>query len=148
MLVSILFSLKFLNSPSDICELFCGCMFGLLVSHISVGTDAVLCGTKCKNWFIFVKDAFKEVFAEVGYVPPKKIYGVTLEDRGTQMTFSPLGQDVVTHLGNKGVIAKEEWKKQNNPLRLKMARLLKKRLKELEVHTGGQTLRLRLESSP
>jgi HAD superfamily hydrolase (TIGR01484 family) len=86
-----------------------------------------------------IRKAFKEVFKAIDYVRPKKIYGVTLEDRGTQMSFSPLGQDVVAALGGKGIRLKEQWKAQNDPLRLRIAKLLEKRLPDLEVHVGGLT---------
>lgn len=86
-----------------------------------------------------IRRAFKEVFKKIHYVHPKKVYGVLLEDRGTQMSFSPLGQEVVTVLGEKGIALKEKWKKENNPVRLKMAKLLGKRLPHLEVHVGGIT---------
>ncbi len=86
-----------------------------------------------------IRKALRETLAAIDYVPPKKIYGVVLEDRATQMSFSPLGQDVVTELGTKGIRMKEEWKKKNDPLRFKIARLLAKRLPKLEVRVGGLT---------
>ncbi len=86
-----------------------------------------------------IRKSLNEVFHEVGYVHPKKVYGVTLEDRGTQMSFSPLGQDIVTALGTRGIRLKEEWKKKNDPLRLKIAKLLQKKLPHLEVRVGGLT---------
>ncbi len=86
-----------------------------------------------------IRKAFKEVFREVGYLPPEKVYGTTLEDRMTQMSFSPLGQDIVKALGEKGIQLKEEWKKENNRLRLKIAKLLQKKLPHLEVRVGGIT---------
>ena len=86
-----------------------------------------------------IRGAFRGVLGEVKYIPPKKIYGVALEDRGTQMSFSPLGQDIVTVLGAKGIRLKETWKKENDPLRFKIAKRLRKRLPHLEVHVGGIT---------
>jgi phosphomannomutase len=86
-----------------------------------------------------VRKALREVLDEIDYVAPKKVYGVVLEDRVTQMSFSPLGQEIVTKLGPKGIRVKEEWKKQHNPLRLKIARLLAKKLPMLEVRVGGLT---------
>jgi HAD superfamily hydrolase (TIGR01484 family) len=84
--------------------------------------------------------AFDEVFEEVGYEHPKKVWGKVIEDRVTQMSFSPLGQRVVDELGSKkGIALKEKWKKENNPLRLKMAKLLGKKLKGFEVRVGGIT---------
>lgn len=86
-----------------------------------------------------IRVAFRAVLKEVGYKRPRKVYGVVLEDRETQMSFSPLGQDVVARLGKKGIRLKEEWKRRNDPLRFKVARLLAKRLPELEVRVGGLT---------
>jgi phosphomannomutase len=86
-----------------------------------------------------IRKAMKEVLKEIDYVPPKKIYGVVLEDRTTQMSFSPLGQDVVTVLGKKGIRMKEEWKKKNDKIRFKIAKLLGERLPKLEVRVGGLT---------
>ncbi len=86
-----------------------------------------------------VRKAVMDVFKEVGYVPPEKIYGKTLEDRGSQMSYSFLGQDVVAKLGKKGVRLKEEWTKKNTPLKLKIAGMLQKKLPELEVHAAGFT---------
>jgi phosphomannomutase len=86
-----------------------------------------------------IRKAVKEIFKEIGYVPPKKTYGKTLEDRGSQMSYSFLGQDVVAHLGKRGVRMKEEWTKKNTPLKLKIAKLLQKELPDLEVHAAGFT---------
>ena len=85
------------------------------------------------------KKAFAKTLEEVNYIHPKKVYGVVLEDRQTQMSFSPLGQDVVAVLGAKGVQLKEEWNKKYNPLRFKIIRLLAKKLPKLEVRAGGLT---------
>jgi phosphomannomutase len=86
-----------------------------------------------------IKKAFQETFEEVGYRHPKKTYGPVIEDRGSQVTFSALGQQIVQRLGAKGVALKEQWKKENNPLRMKMAKIIAKKLPGLEVHTGGLT---------
>jgi HAD superfamily hydrolase (TIGR01484 family) len=86
-----------------------------------------------------IRQAVKEVFKEINYVHPQKIYGKTLEDRGSQMSYSFLGQDVVAQLGKKGVRLKEEWTKKNTPLKLMVARMLQKKLPELEVHAAGFT---------
>ncbi len=86
-----------------------------------------------------IRQAVTDVFHEIHYVPPKKIYGKTLEDRKSQMSYSFLGQDVVAQLGKKGVHLKEEWIKKNKPLKMKITRLLQKRLPDLEVHAAGFT---------
>lgn len=86
-----------------------------------------------------IKKAFKEVFKESGYQHPKKTYGPVVEDRGTQVTFSALGQEIVSALGKKGVALKEQWKKENTPIKLKMAKMMAKRLPKLEVHSAGFT---------
>jgi HAD superfamily hydrolase (TIGR01484 family) len=86
-----------------------------------------------------IRKAVKEVFNEIGYVPPRKTYGKTLEDRGSQMSYSFLGQDVVAELGAKGVQLKEKWTRGNTPLKLKIAGMLQKRLPEFEVRAAGFT---------
>lgn len=86
-----------------------------------------------------IRKAIGDVFKEVGYVPPKKVYGKTLEDRGSQMSYSFLGQDVVARLGKKGVRLKEEWTKKNMALKLKVAAMLQKKLPDLEVRAAGFT---------
>lgn len=87
-----------------------------------------------------IKLAFREVFKEVGYKHPKKVYGKVIEDRGTQITFSALGQDIVAVLGDKeGVRRKERWREKYAPLKLKMSHLLAKRLPGFEVRAAGFT---------
>ena len=86
-----------------------------------------------------IKKSFKEVFKEAGYVHPKKTYGPVIEDRGTQVTFSALGQEIVARLGKKGIALKDKWKKENTPMKVKMAKMLGKKLPELEVHYAGFT---------
>src|ERR1700722_8491202 len=86
-----------------------------------------------------IRRAVKEVFKDADYIPPEKIYGKTLEDRKSQMSYSFLGQDVVAKLGAKGVRLKEEWIKKNKPLKLKIASMLQKKLPGLEVHAAGFT---------
>lgn len=67
-----------------------------------------------------------------------KVYGECIEDRGSQVTFSVLGQDIVDHLGEEGVRLKEEWDPDNskkNILRDYIAPLIP----EFEVRVGGVT---------
>lgn len=68
----------------------------------------------------------------------KKIYGETIEDRESQITFSVLGQDIVDALGKEGVRQKEAWDPDNakkNKLRDYIAPLIP----EFEVRVGGVT---------
>lgn len=83
--------------------------------------------------------AFNDVFKEIGYRHPKKTYGTVIENRGTQVTFSALGQDVVAILGNKGVELKERWLRDNLETKMKITRLMSKRLPDLEVRAAGFT---------
>lgn len=67
-----------------------------------------------------------------------KTYGETVEDRGSQVTFSVLGQDIVDELGSEGVRIKENWDADNskkNKLRDYIAPLIP----EFEVRVGGVT---------
>ncbi len=86
-----------------------------------------------------VRKAVRDVLKEVHYVPPERVYGKTLEDRESQMSYSFLGQDVVARLGARGVRLKEQWVKKNTPLKLNIARMLQKKLPGLEVHAAGFT---------
>mgnify|MGYP001573687013 FL=1 len=87
-----------------------------------------------------IKKAFHDVFRDIGYIHPKKIYGRVIEDRGTQITFSALGQDVVAMLGKKrGVAMKVKWLHENRDLKMKIGNMMAKLLPELEVHVAGFT---------
>jgi len=84
--------------------------------------------------------AFQAAFEKLNYKHPKKIYGEVIEDRGTQVTFSALGQDIVSVLGKeKGVKMKEQWLKDNKPLKMKITKLVAQRIPDLEVHAAGFT---------
>lgn len=81
--------------------------------------------------------ALNKGFDDLNY-RQKKIYGKCLEDRGSQITFSVFGQDIVDQLGIKGVRIKEAWDPDNtkkNKLRDYIAPLIP----EFEVRVGGIT---------
>lgn len=87
-----------------------------------------------------IKKAFVEVFEKAGYWHPAKLYGKVIEDRGTQVTFSALGQDVVAVLGKeRGVALKEQWLRENKAIKMKMGRMLQRMLPQFEVRTAGFT---------
>lgn len=82
-------------------------------------------------------DALNKGFDDLGY-REDKVYGETIEDRGSQVTFSALGQDIVDELGEEGVRLKENWdidNKKKNELRDYIAKLIP----EFEVRVGGVT---------
>jgi len=114
------------------------------------------CGTRYYSYDL-AKKAWREVYAEnfseaqktkiinalnkgfddLNY-RAKKIYGECLEDRGSQVTFSVLGQDIVDVLGAEGVRQKEDWdpdNKKKNELRDYIAPMIP----EFEVRVGGVT---------
>jgi phosphomannomutase len=95
--------------------------------------------TLSKNEWHTIRKAFADTLREIHYIAPKKTYGKVLENRGTQVTFSALGQDVVAVLGKRGLRLKEEWKSKNTPLKLKIARIVQKKLPNLEVHPSAFT---------
>ena len=87
-----------------------------------------------------IKRTFHEVLKKISYQHPQKIYGNVIEDRGTQVTFSALGQDVVAMLGTKrGVALKTRWAQENRSLKMKIGRLVAKALPEFDVHVAGFT---------
>lgn len=75
--------------------------------------------------------AFADAFAATEYVPPKKRWGMVIEDRGSQITFSALGQTAP-------VKAKAAWNKKND-VRPALVRVMQKELSKFEVRRGGLT---------
>ena len=69
---------------------------------------------------------------------PQKLYGEMIEDRGSQVTYSALGQDVVAELGEKGVDLKEAWDP-DSVKKLKLQKYLAEKLPDFEVRAGGAT---------
>lgn len=86
-----------------------------------------------------IKKTFTRVFKEIGYKHPKKTYGPVIEDRGTQVTFSALGQEIVSQLGKKGLLLKDKWRDENTPTKMKIAKLMQKYLPNLEIRAAGHT---------
>lgn len=81
--------------------------------------------------------ALNEGIDKLGY-RESKVYGEIIEDRESQITFSALGQDIVTELGDEGVRLKEEWDPdttKKNAIRDYVAKLIP----EFEVRVGGGT---------
>ncbi|MEN9340646.1 MAG: hypothetical protein RIQ62_1958 [Bacteroidota bacterium] len=74
---------------------------------------------------------------ELGY-EEKKPYGDVIEDRGSQVTFSALGQDIVDVLGKKGVEIKEAWDSDGSK-KLKLRNYVADLLPDFEVRAGGAT---------
>lgn len=112
------------------------------------------CGTR---YYRYQDDRWQKVYAEdfspaqkaqiikalnqgidaLGY-REKQTWGEIIEDRGSQITFSALGQDIVSHLGEEGVKLKEAWDpdaKKKHELRSYVAKLIP----EFEVRVGGGT---------
>lgn len=84
-----------------------------------------------------ILEALNRGVDDLGY-REAKTYGETIEDRGSQITFSALGQDVVTELGLEGVALKEAWdpdNKKKQALRDSIAPFIP----DYEVRVGGGT---------
>lgn len=67
-----------------------------------------------------------------------KVYGDIIEDRGSQITFSALGQDIVAELGEKGVELKEAWDPDSTK-KNKLRDYVADKIPEFEVRVGGGT---------
>lgn len=86
-----------------------------------------------------IVQAFHDAFRETHYRHPQKTYGRVIEDRGSQVTFSAVGQDVVEKLGiRRGLAVKEEWNRTSD-VRPKLMRALKRRIPRFTVRRGGLT---------
>lgn len=68
----------------------------------------------------------------------KTVYGELVEDRGSQITFSALGQDIVKVLGEEGVVIKEAWDKDGQK-KASLQRYIADLLPNFEVRSGGAT---------
>jgi len=82
-------------------------------------------------------DALNKGFDDLGY-REKEVYGEYIEDRGSQVTYSVFGQDIVDVLGEEGVRRKEAWDptdEKKHKLRTYIADLIP----EFEVRAGGVT---------
>ena len=77
-------------------------------------------------------DAFEMAFKATGYVQPSRVYGEVIEDRGSQVTFSALGQQAPLE-------EKEKWLKEKNDERLELVPKLRDHLPDMEITVAGLT---------
>jgi phosphomannomutase len=114
------------------------------------------CGTRYYKYDV-AQEAWQKVYAEDFTEPEKqkimaalekgmdeldlreeKIYGEIIEDRGSQVTLSVLGQDIVDALGLEGVRIKEEWDPDNQKKEA-LRKLVAPSIPEFEIKVGGLT---------
>jgi hypothetical protein len=84
-----------------------------------------------------VTSAFNKALDTLG-LREAKVYGEIIEDRGSQITLSVLGQDIVDELGSKGVQQKEDWDLDNSK-KEKIREFVAPLVPGLEVKVGGLT---------
>ncbi len=68
----------------------------------------------------------------------EKTYGPTIEDRDSQITLSPLGQEVVSELGDEGLEIKENWDP-DMKIRMEIRDVVAKKLPGFSVKVAGLT---------
>ncbi|MDB5266566.1 MAG: HAD-superfamily hydrolase subfamily [Parcubacteria group bacterium] len=78
-----------------------------------------------------IMEAFGLAFRETGFVQPERIYGVQIEDRGTQITFSALGSDAPNEL-------KYSWDPDHHK-RSALVVVLQRELPNFALSIGGTT---------
>ena len=78
-----------------------------------------------------IKDAFEKAYRDIGYTHPPQVFGEIVEDRGTQITFSALGQQAPLEL-------KQQWRATQDR-RPELIEALKKYLPEFEIKMPGVT---------
>lgn len=81
--------------------------------------------------------ALEEGLEESGH-KAEKTYGPTIEDRDSQITLSPLGQEVVAELGEEGLQIKESWDP-DMKLRMEIAELVRPKIPNFNVKVAGLT---------
>jgi phosphomannomutase len=84
-----------------------------------------------------IVQVLEKVTKELGYVE-KVTYGEIIEDRGSQVSWSAYGQDIVEELGEEGVRLKEEWDADNSK-KAKIREAAAELLPNFEVRAGGLT---------
>lgn len=84
-----------------------------------------------------IRAAFEKGAKELG-LWEEKPYGEIIEDRGSQMTYSALGQDIGEMLGEEGIQRKYQWDPDMSK-RNKLKELIAPELDDLEVRVGGVT---------
>jgi phosphomannomutase len=84
-----------------------------------------------------ITSVLEKVVKELGY-EEKKLYGEVIEDRGSQISWSALGQDVVDVLGLEGVALKENWDRDNKK-KEEIRAASQALLPDFEVRAGGLT---------
>lgn len=112
------------------------------------------CGTR---YYKYQNDKWQQIYAEDFEEPEKKeiiealkkgvdnfnyhekkAYGPTIEDRGSQISWSALGQNIVDELGEEGIRLKEEWDP-GNKKKLNLVNFIAPLIPEFEVRAGGAT---------
>jgi len=78
-----------------------------------------------------IRHAFKSAVSDANIIPPKLTYGEPIEDRGTQVTYSALGQEAPIEL-------KKNWDPDHKK-RDKIVKALLPYIHEFEVRIGGTT---------
>ncbi len=78
-----------------------------------------------------IMTALNESLRSGGYVEPERTYGPIIEDRGSQITFSALGQ-------RAPLVLKSAWDPKRTK-REKVAEILRKKISEFDVRLGGAT---------
>lgn len=78
-----------------------------------------------------IKEAFEKAFHDIGYHHPDQLFGEVIEDRGTQVTFSALGQEAPLDL-------KKKWR-DTQDRRQEIVDALKKYIPEFEIKIPGVT---------
>jgi HAD superfamily hydrolase (TIGR01484 family) len=81
--------------------------------------------------------ALEEGLDETGH-RVDKTYGDTIEDRDSQITLSPLGQEVVSELGDEGLRIKETWDP-DMKIRMEIRDVVAKKIPDFNVKVAGLT---------
>src|SRR3989339_2114798 len=79
-----------------------------------------------------IKEAFEKAFKYIGYKHPEKLFGEVIEDRGTQVTFSALGQQASLEL-------KTAYKGSSQDRRQEIVDVLVKYIPQYEIRIPGKS---------
>lgn len=79
-----------------------------------------------------IKNAIVASLQESGFLQPPQVWGEQIENRGEQVSFSPLGQQAPLE-------AKKEWRAAHDAERSRLRDVLGQKLPGYSVQTGGET---------
>lgn len=127
---------RFPSSVTGLENFYCFPTNGTRAYHYDQGwreTYAELLSEEEKKVII---DAFEASFVSIGYTHPQQRWGIFIEDRGTQITFSALGQEAPVEEKNR---LKALWEETGTDPRPAIGKYLEAHIPNFEIRLNGMS---------